>query len=104
MDKYEIMLYPRAYRDIHDIYAYIALEKLSPGNCKRTDGSDLAGNKKAGTVSKIAPGPSGRPLCGKEYKQLIIEQLYCYFKVDENKKKVFVLTCNIREGRCKRKG
>ena len=30
MDKYEVMLYPRAYRDIHDIYAYIALERLSP--------------------------------------------------------------------------
>ena len=34
MDKYEIMLYPRAYRDIHDIYAYIALEKLSPETAK----------------------------------------------------------------------
>ena len=30
MDKYEVMLYPRAFRDIDDIYAYIAIEKLSP--------------------------------------------------------------------------
>ena len=34
MDKYDVMLYPRAYRDIHDIYAYIALEKLSPETAK----------------------------------------------------------------------
>ena len=34
MDKYSIMLYPRAFRDIDDIYAYIALEKMSPENAK----------------------------------------------------------------------
>lgn len=34
MDKYEVMLYPKAFRDIDDIYAYIALEKLSPENAK----------------------------------------------------------------------
>ena len=32
MDKYEVMLYPKAFRDIDDIYAYIAFEKLSPEN------------------------------------------------------------------------
>ena len=35
------MLYPRAYRDIHDIYAYIALERLSPETAKEQDGSDF---------------------------------------------------------------
>ena len=34
MDKYEVMLYPKAFRDIDDIYAYIAFEKLSPENAK----------------------------------------------------------------------
>lgn len=28
------MLYPKAYRDIDDIYSYIALEKLSPEKAK----------------------------------------------------------------------
>ncbi len=32
--KYEVMLYPKAFRDIDDIYAYIAFEKLSPENAK----------------------------------------------------------------------
>jgi len=34
MDKYEVMLYSKALRDINDIYAYIALEKLSPEYAK----------------------------------------------------------------------
>ena len=34
MDKYDVMLYPRAFRDIDDIYAYVAHEKLSPENAK----------------------------------------------------------------------
>ncbi len=34
MDKYEVMLYPRAVRDIDDIYAYISFEKLASGTAK----------------------------------------------------------------------
>ena len=34
MEKYKVMLYPRAFRDIDGIYAYIALEKLAPENAK----------------------------------------------------------------------
>ena len=34
MDKYDVMLYPRAFHDIDDIYAYIAHENLSPKNAK----------------------------------------------------------------------
>lgn len=34
MDKYSVILYPRAFRDIDDIYAYIALEKMSSENAK----------------------------------------------------------------------
>ena len=35
MDKYKVKLYPRARKDIEDIFSYIALEKLSPENAKR---------------------------------------------------------------------
>lgn len=28
MDKYEVMLYPKAFRDIEDIYTYIAIYKI----------------------------------------------------------------------------
>lgn len=34
MKKYKVKLYPRAFRDIDEIYEYIAFEKLSPENAK----------------------------------------------------------------------
>ena len=34
MDKYKVLLYPRAYRDIEDIYSYIVLEKMAPENAQ----------------------------------------------------------------------
>lgn len=35
MDRYHIELHPRAYRDLDDIFAYIALKKTSPENAKK---------------------------------------------------------------------
>lgn len=34
MVKYHIKLYPRAYRDMEEIYRYIAIEKQVPENAK----------------------------------------------------------------------
>lgn len=34
MDKYKVILNSRAYRDLDNIFAYIALEKLSPHNAQ----------------------------------------------------------------------
>ena len=34
MDKYKVMLYPKAYRDIEDIYEYITITKAAPQNAK----------------------------------------------------------------------
>lgn len=31
MDKYKVMLYPKAFCDIDDIYAYIAIYKIDKG-------------------------------------------------------------------------
>ena len=40
MDKYEVMMYPRAIQDIDDIYAYIALVKQAPETAReQTDKS-----------------------------------------------------------------
>ena len=73
MDKYEVMLYPKAFRDIDDIYAYIALDKLSPENAR-------------GQTDRM-----GR-YAGKGYKQLVIENYIAIYKIDENKKRVYVVT------------
>ena len=38
MDRYDVILYKRAYRDLEDIYSYIANEKFSPENAKAQAG------------------------------------------------------------------
>ena len=92
MDKYEVMLYPRAYRDIHDIYAYIALERLSPETAKEQTDRIWQAIKKLELFPKSHQDRLVGRYAGKEYKQLIIDNYIAIFKVDENKKKVFVLT------------
>ena len=83
MDKYEIMLYPRAYRDIHDIYAYIALEKLSPEIAKEQTDRIWQAIKKLELFPKSHQDRLVGRYAGKEYKQLIIDNYIAIFKVDE---------------------
>ena len=92
MDKYEVMLYPKAFRDIDDIYAYIALEKLSQENAKgRTD-------RIWDTLRTLEQMPEAHQerlvgrYAGKGYRQLIIDNYLVIYKIDNASKKVFVLT------------
>ena len=92
MDKYEVMLYPKAFRDIDDIYAYIALEKLSPENAKgQTDRIWDA----IRTLEQIPEAHQDRLVgryAGKGYKQLLIDNYIAIFKIDKNAKKVYIVT------------
>lgn len=92
MDKYEVMLYPKAFRDIDDIYAYIALEKLSPENAKgQTDRIWDA----LRTLEQIPEAHQDRLVgryAGKGYKQLLIDNYVVVFKIDKDSRKVFVVT------------
>ena len=92
MDKYEVMLYPKAFRDIDDIYAYIALEKLSPENAKgQTDRIWDA----IRTLEQIPESHQDRLVgryAGKGYKQLLIDNYIAIYKIDKNAKKVYVVT------------
>ena len=90
--KYEVLLYPKAYRDIEEIYAYIALEKLSPENAKgQTDRiwdaifslDEHSESHQDRLVGRYA---------GKGHKQLIIDNYIAIFKIEESKKKVYVIT------------
>ena len=92
MERYKVMLYPRAYRDIDDIYAYIALEKLAPENAKgQTDRI-----WKAIRTLEIFPASHQDRLegryAGRGYKQLLIDHYIAIFKIDEKKKTVYVVT------------
>lgn len=92
MDKYEVMLYPKAFRDIDDIYAYIALEKLSPENVKgKTDRIWEAIKTLEYMPESYQERLVGR-YAGKGYKQLVVDNYLAIFKIDKTSKKVFVLT------------
>ena len=92
MDNYEVMLYPKAFRDIDDIYAYIAIEKLSPEIAKgQTDRIWQAIRSLEEFPESHQDRAVGR-YAGKGYKQLVIDNYIAIFKVDENIKKVFVVT------------
>ena len=92
MDKYEVMLYPRAYRDIDEIYAYIALEKLAPENAQGQtdriwDAIDSLDTYPQSHQDRVV----GR-YAGKGYKQLLIDNYVAIFKIDEKRKRVYVVT------------
>lgn len=92
MDKYEVMLYPKAFRDIDDIYAYIALDKLSPENASgQTDRIWIALKKLEIFPEAHQDRVMGR-YAGKGYKQLVIDNYIAIYKIDENKKRVYVVT------------
>ena len=92
MEKYEVMLYPKAYRDIDEIYAYIALEKLAPENAKgQTDRIWDAIDSLETFPQSHQDRLVGR-YAGKGYKQLLINNYVAIFKIDEKKKTVYVVT------------
>ena len=100
MDKYEVMLYPKAYRDIDDIYAYIAFEKLSPENAKgQTDRIWNAIKSLERLPESHQERLNGR-YAGNGYKQLIIDNYIAIYKIDKNARRVYVVTvqykgCNL---------
>lgn len=92
MDKYKVMLYPKAFRDIDDIYAYIALEKLSPENAKGQTDRIWAAIKSLETLPESHQDRLEGRYAGKGYKQLIIDNYIAIYKIDKGTKQVFVVT------------
>ena len=92
MAKYEVLLYPKAYRDIEEIYTYIALEKLEPSVAKGlTDRIWDAINSLELYPYSHQDRQTGR-YANKGYKQLIIDNYIAIFRIDEDNKQVFVIT------------
>ena len=92
MDKYKVMLYPKAYRDIEEIYEYIAITKEAPQNVKgQTD-------KIWDAIKALEEYPQSHQdrledrYAGKKYKQLLIDNYVAIFRIDEKSKTVYVVT------------
>lgn len=92
MDKYNVKLNPRAFRDLDDIFAYIALEKLSPENAK---GQTDRIKKKLKTLETFPQAHQERMegrYAGKNYRQLIIDNYIAIYRIDEETKTVYIVT------------
>ena len=92
MDKYKVKLTPRAFRDLDEIYSYIALEKLAPENAKgQTDRIKVA-LKTLDTMPQSHQDRQTGSYAGRGYKQLIVDNYMAIFKINENQKIVQVVT------------
>ena len=92
MDKYDVKLNPRAFRDLDDIFEYIALEKLSPENAK---GQTDRIKKKLKTLETFPQAHQERiegRYAGKNYRQLIIDNYIAIYRIDEETKTVHIVT------------
>lgn len=92
MDKYNVKLNPRAFRDLDDIFAYIALEKLSLENAK---GQTDRIRKKLKTLESFPQAHQERMegrYAGKNYRQLIIDNYIAIYRIDEETKTIHVVT------------
>lgn len=86
------MLNPRAFRDMDDIFAYIALEKLSPENAKRQTDRIWAALKKLDTFPQSHQERSGGRYAGAGYRQLLVDNYIVIFRIDEPDKTVYIVT------------
>ena len=92
MDNYNVVIFPEALRNIDDIYLYIALQKLAPDNAKRQ--TDRIWNKLRileSNPQKHQERMVGR-FAGKGYRQLLIDNYVAIYRIDEEKKNVYVVT------------
>lgn len=92
MDKYEVKLNPKAYRDLDEIFSYIALEKLSPENAKGQTDRIREALADLDTFPQSHQDRTEGRYAGKGYKQLLIDNYMAIFKIDETKKTVNIVT------------
>ena len=92
MDKYSVILYPRAFRDIDDIYAYIALEKMSPENAKGQTDRIWDAIKSLEQLPESHQDRLVGQFAGKGYKQLIVDNYIVIFKIDKEQNRVYIVT------------
>ena len=92
MDKYSVILYPRAFRDIDDIYAYIALEKMSPENAKGQTDRIWDAIKSLEQLPESHQDRLVGRFAGKGYKQLIVDNYIVIFKIDKEQNRVYIVT------------
>ena len=92
LDKYNVKLYKRAYRDIEDIYSYIANEKISSQIAKGQTSRIKAAVLGLDTFPQSHQERQVGKYANKGYRQLLIDNYVAIYKIDEKKKIVYVVT------------
>lgn len=92
MDRYRVRLNPKAYRDIEDIFAYIAVERLAPENAKSQTDRIWKALKNLEIFPQAHQDRMEGRYADKGYKQILIGNYLAIFKIDEEKKIVHVVT------------
>lgn len=92
MDKYNVKLNKRAFRDMDSIFDYIALEKLSPENAKGQTDRIWKALKSLETFPQSHQERIVGRYAGKNYRQLLIDNYIAIFRIDESTKTVFIVT------------
>ena len=92
MSKYKVRLLPRAFRDLDNIFEYIANEKLSPDAAKRQT------NRIKEAIRSLSSFPESHQerqegrYADQGYRQLLIGNYMAVFRIDEVRKIVYIVT------------
>lgn len=92
MEKYQVKLFPQAFRDIEEIFEYIAYEKLSPEISKGQTDRIKHALKSLEFMPQHHQDRTVGYFADKGYKQLLIDNYLAIFRIDEEQKIVYVLT------------
>lgn len=92
MDNYRVKINPKAIRDLDNIFAYIAFDKLSPHNGK----GQVERIKKSILGLKSFPYSHQERIEGRfanmGYRQLVVDNYIVIYRIDESEKTIYVIT------------
>lgn len=92
LSEYKVLLYPKAYRDLEDIYSYISNEILEPSIAKKQIDRIWNGLESLTTFPYAHQDRLVGRFANKAYKQLLIDNYLAIYRIDEDKKEVFIIT------------
>ena len=92
MAKYEVLLYPKAHRDIEEIYSYLAIEKQEPSIAKSLTDRIWDAIFSLETYPEAHQDRLTGRYADKGYNQLIIDNYIAVYKINKKERKVYVIT------------
>lgn len=83
MEKYNVKLFPQAFRDIEDIFEYIAYKKLSPEIAKEQTDRIKVALKSLEFMPQSHQDRNVGYFADKGYKQLLIDNYLAIYKISK---------------------